>query len=136
MKRTHGTTSRVVYWRQNETQWRYRSMKISKYVYVDSYITKVLQALWWWQINIKIDREQQQQQQQKNKEKHTKEILKKLDIIIQCNMKIVNYLDVSLNLSNWNCKHSTNLITKYYKSIKNQITHLVSLNKSPHRLEN
>ena len=72
----------------------------------------------------------------KNKEKHTKKILTKLDIIIQCNMKIVNCLEVSLNLNNWNYEHSTNLITKYYKSIKNQITHLVSLNKSPHRLEN
>ena len=30
---------------------------------------------------------------------------------------------------------TTNLITKYYISIKIQITHAASLNKSPHRLK-
>ena len=30
--------------------------------------------------------------------------LKKINLVIQCNMKIVNYLDVSLNLNNSNYK--------------------------------
>ena len=38
--------------------------------------------------------------------KNTQKIYKKnkLDIVIQCNMKIVNYLNVSLNLNNSNYK--------------------------------
>ena len=38
--------------------------------------------------------------------KSTQEIFKenKLDIVIPCNMKIVNYLNVSLNLNNSNYK--------------------------------
>ena len=44
---------------------------------------------------------------EKIKKKHTKKIKEnKLDIVIQCNMKIVDYLKVSLNLNNSNYKPS------------------------------
>ena len=57
----------------------------------------------------------------------------KLDIAIQCNMKIVSYLDISLNLNNSNYKpyqKPDNGIL--YISIKIQITHPASLNKYLH----
>lgn len=49
---------------------------------------------------IKVD------QKKKNKGKNTKKILKenKLDIVIQCNMKIANYSDVTVNLNYLNYK--------------------------------
>ena len=68
---------------------------------------------------------------EKNKEKHTK-ISKenKFDIVIQCNMKIVNNLDVSLNLNNSNYKP--------YHNPDNKIIHIhkYSLNKSLNRSKN
>ena len=57
----------------------------------------------------------------------------KSDIVIQCNMKIVNCLDISLNLIIRTTSLTTNLIRNYYISIKIQITHTAFLNKSPHR---
>ena len=59
----------------------------------------------------------------------------KLDIVIQCNMKIVNYSDVSLNLNNSNYKPCRKPDNEILYTIKIQITHAASLNKSPHRLK-
>ena len=58
----------------------------------------------------------------------------KVDIVIKCNMKLVNYLDVTLDLNNSNYKPYTNQIMKYYISIKIQTTHSASLIKSPNQL--
>ena len=59
----------------------------------------------------------------------------KLDIVILCNMKIVNYLGISLSSNNSYYKSIANLIKKYYISLNIQITHPAPLNKSPHRLK-
>ena len=48
---------------------------------------------------------------------------------------MVNYFDVSLSLNNSNYKPYTNLMAKYYISIKIPKTYPASLNKSPHWLK-
>ena len=61
----------------------------------------------------------------------------KLDIVIKCNMKLVNYLDVTLDLNNSNyISLTTNQIMKYYISLKIKTTHSASLIKSPNQLRN
>ena len=69
----------------------------------------------------------------KNIQKMFKE--NKLDIVIQCNMKIVDYSDVSLNLNNSNYKPYCKPDNEILYTMKIRITYPASLNKSPHRLK-
>ena len=70
----------------------------------------------------------------KKTKKYIQKIFKenKLDKVIQCNVKRVNYLDVSLNLDNSNFKpyHKPDNEMLYIHKDSNQ--HPASLNKSPH----
>ena len=96
-------------------------MRISRYVYVISYIEKYNKKDFELHHDdglevVKNKSGPETEKIKKNIQKIFKE--NKLDIVIQCNMKIVNYLDVSLNLKNSNYRPNNKLIMKYYISMK------------------
>jgi len=87
------------FWRYNRCIWRSRSVRVTSCPSLPTDTTrKTLDYIGWWPCYVQEHQRPASRKEKKDFQKIFKE--NGFDIVIQCNIKTVNYLDLTLNLTN------------------------------------